>query len=437
MVIFTISFCCLFLIYFIGKREKWVHPSIIMLVYWIGLLFFASLQLFGLYSISNWGYFVFAVGLVSFCLGSMYGGFFSKRVSIARKREYVLDYKLIYILYIIVILFLLYNFKNVLDLLSSGYTWAKIRRLYSNQGQISGYNEVTMSAWNVMMNQFVSTPTIYASLPIAVSDMLIGKKDKKLFVMTLIMMFLWMMTSGGRSIVLWLAIYIVFGIFIIKKRNFRIPKKVKKIIQFSFIPLIIVFIFITVQRKGESLDIFREAYIYFPVGLKNFDYHIQQFSSSGHQYFFGASSFYGFIYPIIFLLKQIGIMDYPQWILDARNYSFTILEPNSFIGLDMNAYATVMYQPYLDGGIIGVILILFLFGILCGYYYKKIDTNIIQSRYLTIYLFLIQKILFSQVRFYFTQTQQAIALVIIIIVFVNTHSLRNKVHFITERKKRL
>ena len=213
MSILTISICFLFFLFFLSRKEKWFHPGVIMTAYWIGLIFFASLQLFGLYSISNWAYLVFVVGLSSFCFGTLYGSFFSAKISMSRKKEYVLDYRLIYILYFIVILFLLYNFKNVMELLNSGYTWAKIRRLYSNQGQVSGYNEVTMSAFNVMMNQFVSTPTIYASLPIAVSDMLIGKKDKKLFGMTLIMMFLWMMTSGGRSIVLWLVLYLFFGIF--------------------------------------------------------------------------------------------------------------------------------------------------------------------------------------------------------------------------------
>ncbi|MFQ7082804.1 hypothetical protein [Sellimonas intestinalis] len=85
-----------------------------------------------------------------------------------------------------------------------------------------------MSAFNVMMNQFVSTPTIYASLPIAVSDMLIGKKDKKLFGMTLIMMFLWMMTSGGRSIVLWLVLYLFFWNFYSEKKKFSNTQKSKK-----------------------------------------------------------------------------------------------------------------------------------------------------------------------------------------------------------------
>ena len=434
MSILTISICFLFFLFFLSRKEKWFHPGVIMTAYWIGLIFFASLQLFGLYSISNWAYLVFVVGLSSFCFGTLYGSFFSAKISMSRKKEYVLDYRLIYILYFIVILFLLYNFKNVMELLNSGYTWAKIRRLYSNQGQVSGYNEVTMSAFNVIMNQFVSTPTIYASLPIAVSDMLIGKKDKKLFGMTLIMMFLWMMTSGGRSIVLWLVLYLFFGIFIVKKRNFQIPKKVKKIMRYSIIPLVFVFVFITVQRKGESMNLLREAYIYFPVGLKNFDYHIQQFENSLQPYLGGASSFYGFIYPIIFILKQIGIMDYPQWILDSRYYSFTILEPNSFIGLDMNAYATIMYQPYLDGGILGVVIILLLFGILCGYYYKKIDTKYIQARNLAIYLFFLQKILFSQVRFYFTQTQQSIAFIIIIIAFVSQSSFRNRISFIRERR---
>ena len=212
-----------------------------------------------------------------------------------------------------------------------------------------------------MLNQFISTPTVYASIPIAVSDMMIGKKDKKLFVMTVIMMFLWMMTSGGRSIVIWFAMYFVFAILIVKKHKIEINKKILRIIRMALIPLIIVFIYITVERKGENLNILKEIYVYFPVGLKNFDYHIQEFISSNNGYLWGVGSFYGFIYPVIFIIKQFGFIDYPDIILTARYLTFTSLEPNVFIGIDMNAYATFMYQPYLDGGIIGVAIILFLF----------------------------------------------------------------------------
>ncbi len=57
-----------------------------MTAYWIGLIFFASLQLFGLYSISNWAYLVFVVGLSSFCFGTLYGSFFCQNIYVEKKR---------------------------------------------------------------------------------------------------------------------------------------------------------------------------------------------------------------------------------------------------------------------------------------------------------------------------------------------------------------
>lgn len=432
---FALLICVIILAVLVLQKRRWFDPAVIIMVYWSILIFCVSLHLFGLQKVSDWGYIIFIIGLVSFCIGTSCSNLFTDKVSLDVKKKYVLDYRFLYVLYIIVIIFLLYNFRNVLELLGNGYSWAKIRRFYSNQGQSSGYNEVLQSAFNVMMNQFVSTPTVYASLPIAVSDMMIGKKDKKLFFMTIIMMFLWMMTSGGRSIVIWFAMYFVFAVLIVKKHKIRINKKILRIIRMALIPLMLVFIYITVERKGENLNILKEIYVYFPVGLKNFDYHIQEFTRSNSGYLWGVGSFYGFIYPVIFLLKQFGLMSYPDIILKARYLTFTSLEPNVFIGIDMNAYATFMYQPYLDGGLIGVAVILFAFGGLCGYYYHNVSKDMIQMKYLAIYLFLIQKLMFSQVRFYFTQTQQAIAMVILLFAFVNVNSFRRRLIFRFRRKE--
>jgi len=434
--IFALLICVIILAVLVLQKRRWFDPAVIIMVYWSILIFCVSLHLFGLQKVSDWAYIIFIIGLVSFCIGTSCSNLFACKGFSDTKKKYILDYRFLYVLYIIVIIFLLYNFKNVLELLSNGYSWAKIRRFYSNQGQNSGYNEVLQSAFNVMLNQFISTPTVYASIPIAVSDMMIGKKDKKLFVMTVIMMFLWMMTSGGRSIVIWFAMYFVFAILIVKKHKIEINKKILRIIRMALIPLIIVFIYITVERKGENLNILKEIYVYFPVGLKNFDYHIQEFISSNNGYLWGVGSFYGFIYPVIFIIKQFGFIDYPDIILTARYLTFTSLEPNVFIGIDMNAYATFMYQPYLDGGIIGVAIILFLFGCMCGYYYNNVTKDVIQMKYLAVYLFLIQKLMFSQVRFYFTQTQQAIALVILLFAFVNVSSFRHRIVFRFGRKER-
>lgn len=429
MGIFAFFICFIILILLILQKRKWFDPAVLIMAYWSLLILFVSLHLFGLQKVSDWSYFVFLVGLLCFCIGVSCASSFSAKVYSDAQKSYVLDYRFLYVLYAIVIIYLLYNFQNVLSLLNNGYSWAKLRRFYSNQGQTSGYNEVLQSAFNVMMNQFVSTPTVYASLPITVADMIIGKKDKTLFSMTLIMMFLWMVTSGGRSIVLWFALYFVFAILIVKGHRIKIHRKIRRIMRLALIPLVGMFLYITIERKGDNLNILKEIYVYFPVGLKNFDYHIQEFDRIYESHLCGVGSFYGFIYPIIFFIKQLGIIDYPDIILTARYLTFTSLEPNAFIGINMNAYATFMYQPYLDGGIIGVAIMLFIFGAVCGYYFYNVSKDKVQMKYLVIYLFFVQKILFSQVRFYFTQTQQAIALIILFMAFVNVNSFRNKLSF--------
>lgn len=423
MAILSILTCIgLLLIFFVVEKRKWYDPQVLFVSFWVILIFLASLRLFGLYKITNTTYLIFILGILSFCGGTRIPYLIKtkKQPNKVGEKQKELNYIFLYILYGLVITMLLYNFINVMKLVNSGYTWAKIRRLYVNSDNREGYNEVLKSAFNVVFNSFISTPTLYAALPIAVADILIGKKNKIIFVLTIIMVVLWMFTSGGRSVVTWLALYFVVGLFIIKSVNgLEINRKKILIFGMMSIPLIFVFAFITIQRKGQNMNLIREMYVYFPVGLKNFDYHIQNFHKSGHGYFGGVSSFYGFLYPIFFALKQLHITDYPQFILDAREYSFTLLEPDVDIGLKMNAYATVMYQPYLDGGIVGVVVIMAVFGIACGYIYKKMVETKLAIKYFILYLFFVQKILFSQVRFYFTQVQQAFALIVIILAFLN------------------
>ena len=70
----------------------------------------------------------------------------------------------------------------------------------------------------------------------------------------------------------------------------------------------------------------------------------------------------------------------------------------------------MFYQPYIDGRFVGVFLICFLFGYLCNYSYKLAHDHK-NLKYVLIYLLLLQKITDSMVRFYFTQTSQAVCII--------------------------
>ena len=311
-----------------------------------------------------------------------------------------------------------------------GNSYQLIRTMYSNQGStnlVNGYNPVLRSAWNVMAVQFISTPIVYASLPILMVSIYTGDKHRWLIRLTAIMAVLWMLTSGGRSIIVWMGIYFVF-LLIYYKKKIKLSKKIKRTLFIVGIAAFVLAIYITLSRRsGTDLILLKQLYVYFPVALKNFDIHVNEIINNNTGNFYGLASFYGFIYPIIFFAHQLFGLEYPQALLDARYYSFTVLEKDVSVGqgIYMNAYATIFYQPFLDGGYIGVFVILFFWGGLCKYFYFKVVESG-RPRDLVIYLFLIQKILFSHVRFYFTQTQQAIALLIILFIYSNHHRLKFK-----------
>lgn len=94
-----------------------------------------------------------------------------------------------------------------------------------------------------------------------------------------------------------------------------------------------------------------------------------------------------------------------------------MMETGSYIGggLYMNAFVTVFYQPYLDGRYLGVFLILLIFGYMCGFFFKKAYYSF-DVQAILIYILLLQKILFSFVRFYFTQQAQSICFILAFVV---------------------
>lgn len=143
---------------------------------------------------------------------------------------------------------------------------------------------------------------------------------------------------------------------------------------------------------------------------------------------FGAASFYGFIYIILFFFRVLGLFNsYPEFFENIRYLSFSMLEDTVYIGenVRMNAYATIFFQPYIDGRIIGIIIELALFGFIVGYAYRKAYLYK-TDRWVIIYLLLFQKIVFSMVRFYFTQPSQAICIILAIIITTKKIKFRRK-----------
>ena len=410
-----LSFICL-LIAILGyyKHKLVFNPITSMFALWGIILTFSNM---GLYSVNvprDKFYIIIALGLLGYLIGVLFG---STKVKLRKEKldnrkfnfEYCINYSLMNFLGIITLIYYFIQFLIVVRLLLSGYDYSYIRLLAVSQEE----NILRSSQLFVVLNNFIASPVTYLMIALLPIEIFFGKK-KKFFILECIgVMMLFVLTTGGRSVILWIGLYFLCVFFIYLKysgkKKFYISKKYKRIIFFGGILLFLFLFYMTKSRKGDDVDFLQQLFVYFVAPLPHADCFFDVVDHSG-RFGYGVSSFYGLFYPLFFLFRLVGIFnDYPEFITQIRYMSFEMMETGSYIGggLYMNAFVTVFYQPYLDGRYLGVFLILLIFGYMCGFFFKKAYYSF-DVQAILIYILLLQKILFSFVRFFFTQQAQSI-----------------------------
>lgn len=434
MAIIITIICWLIAILSLLQSKFIFHPIGLMFFIWGVIIPISASGMYGVTIPSEKSFSIMAIGLLGYFLGTLiglhkttfrirFGG--KEDVDIKECIGYSLRYHFLYVLNWISIIFFIFQAVIVIRLLSAGYDYSYIRELAATED----LNILRQSKVISNVRVFIATPVTYLDIAILPIEVLYGKKDKKLIYQIIAMIFLWVITSGGRSIIVWEVLYFLCVLFI-QKRNINniewraIFKKYKYPLIIGGIFLFIFLYYITVSRKGKDVDFIKQFYIYYVAPLSFFDHHVNALDSSNSNYLvgFGVSSFYGFLYPILFIYKLIT-GGYPDFIESIYYRSFGLLEHGVDIGggIWMNAFATFFYQPYLDGRFVGTFIILMVFGYVCMRVYQKAKDGS-NLKYLLIYLLLLQKISDSMVRFYFTQQVQAIAFILAFVAVAKVYS---------------
>lgn len=396
-----------------------LNPITIVCFIWAVILPFTGSGLYGVNVPSDKTYVVIAIGLFTFIFGAFAGSTKVKFVlsksykkNITTQREYRVNYTFVHIISAISMFYYLFQMAIVVRLLMSGMDYYVIRQIAVGSGE----NVLNSSTLIAQLKGLIAYPTTYFMIALLPIEIFFGAKNKLIIGEAIILMAMFVLTSGGRSVIIWLAIYVLTIYAFYKKSHpdftVKIVKKYRKHIIISFILLFVFMLYITQSRKGDDVDLLREIYIYFVVPVTHFSHYIDVVDASG-VLGMGISSFYGFLYPLFYLLRLFRVFNgYPKFILNVHYMSFEMMETGYPVGggINMNAFVTMFYQPYLDGRIIGVIIIMFMFGFLCNRafisaYYRK------NMRGMLLYVLLLQKIIFSVVRFYFTQSTQAISII--------------------------
>ena len=138
---------------------------------WMLLLAFSRLGLFGVpvpnsdtYLLLFIGLFSFFVGFVSVDLKKWFGrkNIFFRKFESDVKYSYVLNFKIVIVLYSITFVYLAYQAVIVIGLLQSGLTLSAIRELFTS----SDLNLLRQSNYMVAIQNFIATPTVYLAIAI-------------------------------------------------------------------------------------------------------------------------------------------------------------------------------------------------------------------------------------------------------------------------------
>lgn len=422
MVIAIVAFSVLAGIHLSVIKKDWMNPGTIFLWYWALVVLMASLRLFGLMETSNEAYLFVLIGVVFYYLGSYIAGRIRIKLVVGKsagKRTqqfdcYETNYSFLYIAAIIVIIYSIYRIILIIQLLSAGNSWWAIR-LMATSGE-GGAGTLKGGNLNDIIYSFIVSPLIYLIVPTVVTEVLSGKKRKIPIILSVVATLTYSIATVSRAVWAFAIIYIV-AIALLFRKRFTLSKRQKRILRMA--PLIIIVLAliinkITTMRNSEA-DIFVNAYAYFSGCMPLLSVHLKEIISNTRTY--GMLTLYGFLNPIFFLMNRLHILSYPVAFKNAKLVkdnleAFIALSPS----INMNAYATLFYDFYIDFGMIGIALGSFIFGFICmkafNSYKRKGDT-----RSLVIYLILLQFILFSVARIYTIYATRALSFIWIIPMF--------------------
>ena len=343
----------------IVKTKKWVNPASIILIMWAIIIKLSRMGLYGLNATDEKFYYFIFIGLISFFVGFVLPKG-KKRVVIHRswadtvpfdtEENMELNYRVCYAALICCILITLYKLKDL------GFDFFNIT-LFGELNRVAYGSKLAN-----MLYEFIAYPLYNTFVCVTVVDFFFGRKDKWLIILTSIMCFAWMLVSGGRIAVIRLLVSIIICMSLKTSAKKKLAKVFSNI---KFLVVLVVacaiFVHFTVLKGFEPLFNF---YTDFAIQPKMFQYWAEKIND---QYAYGAASLFGFIYPILYIVKNsLGLARIPLGAAVYENIENTF---NNWITLGTsyrcNAYTSCFWYLYYDGRIVGIVIGMLLWGILC------------------------------------------------------------------------
>lgn len=396
----------LLFVYRISKNFS--HPIILFGGLWMCCLVCAGLRLYGMRPFSNDSVIIVLLGLAGFVIGVLIAYYVkthswklvltdSSDKNLIRQKSFdvtqFLNYKLtsramylcLFCAYAGIFVLLFYVLRN----LAHGVPYSYIRNMYYGYGKAKKLIPSTFI--NTFLN-WISVPSLYALIPIAMVNVFEKKGNKLFSVFVFLAVALYIFGSAGRFMLLFLVIQ---GISMIKFYGKRIPKKMKKKVIIAVSAVVFILLIITkIRASGSAGKKVNSFYAYLSIPVYLLDYWLGR---SGGIRLHGGAFFYGVLSFFNYFTSKLGF-DIPLYrqayeVIQVTQDKWVKVFPNEWY----NAYVSMFYYFYIDFGIIGVIAGCMLFGYVCYIVYDKAFGKK-NKKALIYYMLLIQCIVCSLVR---------------------------------------
>ena len=317
-----------------------------------------------LYKVDVFVYVLVLVSLLSFAIGC------EVKIKSKKQENYVLNTKVYYFAYIVFLSIVSIPTINSLIILIQGKGLNYIYQLYLGAMQSGEINELGINGVIALLYTYIGLPLVYVLCVASLSMFYISRRKRFLLLAYPPVLINFLFTSGKNVILFALAATIVLFLFFYKdKKSTNVSNKKKKFankaiknVSVFAVSGVLLLVIIMMARKGmdslsEALDY---VFLYFAKPFVLFSERINRFENANT---FGLLSTYGFTRPLLQALEKIGIEEAP--IFENVESVFASIEDAVYVGENAytNAMPTAVYYFYIDGGVLGVVLLSFLVGV--------------------------------------------------------------------------
>lgn len=422
------------------RTEKFIlNPLTVFFSVWFLIFFLTSFQLYNLNLASSDTYGLMLMGSISFAVGYYVIRMYSKRkklilrykhfsLGVSQLDSFVLRYNWVFIIGIFCLVVYLNDATTTIRYLLNGNMLNYIRALAQDSESVLNTQQ---SAIIVAAKTLIVSPFIMILQPLVAFDFWLGKRNKKLLAMDIVLLFLRVITDGSRSNLIYFIMHFIVGFLFANSKKARknngsrlenirqaVSKKRNKRIFFIVTVLGIVFLlWATMSRSGQYAS--KYTYYYFTMEPYMFETWASRVDEA-HLMGYGLASTNGFTFVLFYLLKNLRVLsDYPTFwhsinTIIGETQSIWMIISGS--GSRANAYVSLFWYFYLDGGIIGIILGMFIYGGITASTFWTAVKNM-SARTVCMFSFILQGLLMSFVRFPFANIYYTIAFVMIFIFY--------------------